>query len=87
MGTREDRCLRVRQNILKMVHKAKSGHPGGSLSAVELLVVLFEHMKHNPKNPKWEGRDRFVLSKGHASPVYYAVLAEYGYIPQVLFYS
>ena len=82
MGTREDKCLRVRQNILKMVHKAKSGHPGGSLSAVELLVVLFEHMKHNPKNPKWEGRDRFVLSKGHASPVYYAVLAEYGYIPQ-----
>lgn len=82
MGTREDRCLRVRQNILKMVHKAKSGHPGGSLSAVELLVVLFEHMKRNPKNPKWEGRDRFVLSKGHASPVYYAVLAEYGYIPQ-----
>ena len=49
MGTREDKCLRVRQNILKMVHKAKSGHPGGSLSAVELLVVLFEHMKHNPK--------------------------------------
>ena len=82
MGTREDKCLRVRQNILKMVHKAKSGHPGGSLSAVELLVVLFEHMKRNPKNPKWEGRDRFVLSKGHASPVYYAVLAEYGYIPQ-----
>ena len=82
MGTREDKCLRVRQNILKMVHKAKSGHPGGSLSAVELLVVLFEHMKHNSKNPKWEGRDRFVLSKGHASPVYYAVLAEYGYIPQ-----
>ena len=82
MGTREDRCLRVRQNILKMAHKAKSGHPGGSLSAVELLVVLFEHMKHNPKNPKWEGRDRFVLSKGHASPVYYAVLAEYEYIPQ-----
>lgn len=82
MGTREDKCLRVRQNILKMVHKAKSGHPGGSLSAVELLVVLFEHMKHNPKNPKWEGRDRFVLSKGHASPVYYAVLAEYGYFPQ-----
>jgi len=81
VGTREDKCLRVRQNILKMVHKAKSGHPGGSLSAVELLVVLFEHMKRNPKNPKWEGRDRFVLSKGHASPVYYAVLAEYGYIP------
>ena len=82
MGIREDRCLRVRQNILKMVHNAKSGHPGGSLSAVELLVVLFEYMRHNPKNPKQEDRDRFVLSKGHASPVYYAVLSEYGYIPQ-----
>jgi len=82
MGTREDICKRVRQNILKMVHNAKSGHPGGSLSSVELLVVLFEYMKHNPQNPKWEERDRFVLSKGHASPVYYAVLAEYGYILQ-----
>lgn len=80
MGTREVICNRVRQNILKMIHNAKSGHPGGSLSAVELLVVLFEYMSHNPKNPKWESRDRFVLSKGHASPVYYAVLAEYGYI-------
>jgi transketolase len=65
-----------------MVHNAKSGHLGGSLSSVELLVVLFEIMKHNPINPKWQERDRFVLSKGHASPVFYSVLAEYGYIPQ-----
>lgn len=82
MGTREDICKKVRQNILKMIHNVKSGHPGGSLSAVELLVVLFEYMSHNPENPKWEERDRFILSKGHSSPAYYAVLAEYGYIPK-----
>lgn len=81
MGSREEMCNRVRRNILKMVHNAKSGHIGGSLSSVELLVTLFEIMKKDSKNHKNENRDRFVLSKGHASPVYYAVLAEYGFIP------
>lgn len=81
MGSREEMCNRVRCNILKMVHNAKSGHIGGSLSSVELLVTLFEIMKKDSKNHKNENRDRFVLSKGHASPVYYAVLAEYGFIP------
>lgn len=82
MGSREEMCNRVRRNILKMVHNAKSGHIGGSLSSVELLVALFEIMKKDSKNPKNENRDRFVLSKGHASPVYYAVLAECGFIPR-----
>jgi len=63
-----------------MLYLAKSGHPGGSLSAVEAIVALyFHHMRHNPKNPKDPNRDRFVLSKGHAAPTLYAALAECGY--------
>lgn len=73
----------VRRNIIKSVTAAKSGHPGGSLSATDILVTLyFEIMKIDPKNPKWEERDRFVLSKGHAAPALYAVLAERGYFPK-----
>lgn len=66
-----------------MVGAAKSGHPGGSLSAVELLVSLYfgGHLRHDPKNPGWKERDRFILSKGHACPVLYAVMAESGYCP------
>lgn len=63
-----------------MTADASSGHPGGSLSAVEIMTALFfEKMNINPQEPKWEGRDRFVLSKGHAAPCYYAVLGERGY--------
>lgn len=70
----------VRQDIIKMLAESGSGHPGGSLSAVEILTALyFGEMKINPENPKWEDRDRFVLSKGHGAPVLYAVLAERGY--------
>ncbi|SHF77934.1 transketolase subunit A [Caldanaerobius fijiensis DSM 17918] len=73
----------VRRNIIKSVTAAKSGHPGGSLSATDILVTLyFEIMNIDPKNPKWEERDRFVLSKGHAAPALYAVLAERGYFPK-----
>lgn len=73
-------CTRVRKDILTETHAAGSGHPGGSLSAVEIMVALyFEKMKIDPKNPKDENRDRFVLSKGHAAPVLYAVLAERGF--------
>lgn len=65
-----------------MITTAKSGHPGGSLSAVEILVTLyFDVMRHDPKNPQWPDRDRFLLSKGHAAPVLYAVMAEAGYVP------
>jgi transketolase len=63
-----------------MIGAAKSGHPGGSLSAVEILVELyFDHMRIDPKNPTWKDRDRFILSKGHAAPVLYSVMAEAGY--------
>ncbi|MCH7952454.1 MAG: transketolase [Chloroflexi bacterium] len=71
----------VRRNIVRMTHAAKSGHPGGSLSSVEILTALyFRIMRHDPKNPSWPDRDRFVLSKGHATPLMYSVLAEAGYI-------
>jgi transketolase len=71
---------RVRREVIQMIGAAKSGHPGGSLSAVEILVELyFDYMRIDPKNPKWPDRDRFILSKGHAAPVLYAVMAELGY--------
>lgn len=71
---------KIRENIVTMIHSANSGHPGGSLSAVEILTALyFDEMNIDPKSPKKEDRDRFVLSKGHAAPVLYATLAEKGY--------
>ncbi|MDR1705509.1 MAG: transketolase [Clostridiales bacterium] len=72
----------IRMNILRCVFAAKSGHPGGSLSSADILAWLYEkELRHDPKNPGWEGRDRFVLSKGHAAPVLYAALAHFGYFP------
>lgn len=71
-----------RYHVIGMTHKAGSGHPGGSLSAAEIVNSLyFKVMKHDPKNPKWPDRDRFILSKGHAAPILYAALAESGYFP------
>src|SRR5215472_7816388 len=73
----------IRREIVEMITHAKSGHPGGSLSAVEILVTLFfDVMRHDPANPKWPDRDRFILSKGHAAPVLYSVLAECRYTPK-----
>ncbi len=73
----------VRKHIVEMVYSAQSGHPGGSLSSVEIMVSLFfNFLNIKPDNPDWEDRDRFVLSKGHASPVYYAILAEKGFFPK-----
>lgn len=73
----------VRRNILEMVTAAKSGHPGGSLSAVEIMTTLFfDTMNIDTNNPQMEDRDRFVLSKGHATPVLYGVLAEKGFFPR-----
>ncbi|MEG1284372.1 MAG: transketolase [Romboutsia sp.] len=70
----------IRKDIVSMIHGAKSGHPGGSLSAVEILTALyFDEMNVDSTNPKMEDRDRFVLSKGHAAPVLYATLAHKGY--------
>lgn len=73
----------IRVNIIKMLEKSKSGHPGGSLSAVEIFTALyFKEMRIDPDNPKWVDRDRFVLSKGHGTPVLYATLAERGFFPK-----
>lgn len=73
-------CREVRKDIIYMVYTAGSGHPGGSLSATELMVTLFFNiMHHNPDTPQDKDRDRFILSKGHASPAYYSVLAHAGY--------
>ncbi|HET8546551.1 MAG TPA: transketolase [Bryobacteraceae bacterium] len=73
-------CRRVRRDIVEMITAAKSGHPGGSLSAVEIMVtLLFDVARHDPSNPKWAGRDHVILSKGHAAPVLYSVMAEAGY--------
>jgi transketolase len=73
----------IRRDIITMITAAKSGHPGGSLSAVEIVTTLFfDVMKHDPANPKWADRDRFILSKGHACPVLYSAMAECGYTPK-----
>ena len=72
----------LRMDVVDSIHCARSGHPGGSLSAAEMLAVLyFREMDIDPEKPDWAGRDRFVLSKGHAAPVYYAALARRGYFP------
>jgi transketolase len=76
-------CRQMRRDIVEMVGAAGSGHPGGSLSAVEIVASLyFGVMRHDPARPDWPERDRFVLSKGHAAPVLYAALAEAGYLPR-----
>ncbi|MBN1280285.1 MAG: transketolase [Candidatus Thermoplasmatota archaeon] len=73
-------AVKIRKHIIEMLYRAKSGHPGGSLSAVEAIVTLyFHHMRHNPQDPNDPNRDRFILSKGHAAPTLYAALAESGY--------
>ncbi|MBP3318773.1 MAG: transketolase [Ruminiclostridium sp.] len=79
-------CRQLRQDVLEMIHAAGSGHPGGSLSAVEILTALyFNVMQVDPQNPNDPDRDRFILSKGHAAPILYAVLARKGYFdPAIL---
>src|SRR5260370_37638954 len=75
-------CKRVRREIVQIIGEAKSGHPGGSLSAVEILTTLyFDVMRHDPANSTGPDRDRFILSKGHAAPVLYCLMAETGYTP------
>jgi len=70
----------IRRDIIEMIHAAGSGHPGGSLSATDIVTALyFRVMRIDPQNPDWPDRDRFILSKGHACPVWYAALAERGY--------
>ena len=75
-------ACKVRMGVIESTHGAKAGHPGGSLSAAEVFTYLyFKEMNIDPKNPKWDGRDRFVLSKGHTAPGLYAALAERGFFP------
>lgn len=77
------KALEIRREIVTMVHRANSGHVGGSLGATEIVVALYYHiMKHRPADPVWEERDRFILSKGHCTPVIYAALADCGYFPR-----
>ena len=78
----EAMAKKLRRHIITMTGKAGSGHPGGSLSAVEIVTALyFGLLRHKPSDPKWTDRDRFILSKGHAAPLLYATLAECGYLP------
>jgi transketolase len=83
MAFLEETVRGIRKDIVKMIGKAASGHPGGSLSSAEILTLLyFEQMNVDEKNPRKEDRDRFVLSKGHAAPVLYATLAAKGFFPK-----
>ena len=76
----EEQAVQLRRDIVEMIHAAKAGHPGGSLSAVDMITALYFHvMRIDPQNPRWEDRDRFVLSKGHACPALYAALARRGF--------
>ncbi len=78
----EDKARKIRKHVLNMIYEAGSGHPGGALSCADTLTTLYFHtMHHNPLEPEWTDRDRFILSKGHAAPALYAVLAEAGYFP------
>lgn len=78
----EEKAKIIRKHVVNMIYEASSGHPGGSLSCVDILTTLYFHtMHHNPLDPEWVDRDRFILSKGHAAPTLYAILAEAGYFP------
>ncbi|MHB0878406.1 MAG: transketolase [Anaerolineae bacterium] len=82
IGELEERARQLRCDVVQMVHDAGSGHPGGSLSAAEIIAALyFEHLRIDPGKPDWPERDRFLLSKGHAAPVLYAALAHRGFFP------
>ena len=74
------KSIEARRHIIEMIYYAQSGHPGGSLSAIDIILTLYYNfMKHDPENPKWEGRDYFILSKGHVCPALYTVLVMTGY--------
>src|SRR3954451_6622949 len=79
----ESRAKESRKLILKMLAEAGSGHPGGSLSAIDIITTLyFNEMNHDPKNPQWADRDHFVLGKGHGVPALYTTLAAAGYFSE-----
>ncbi len=79
----ELKAKEIRRDIIEEIYQAKSGHPGGSLSIADILAVLyFDEMNIDENNPKWEDRDRLILSKGHSAPALYAALSERGYFPK-----
>lgn len=76
-------CKKFRMDLIELLHRIQTGHPGGSLSSTEILTTLYyEIMNIDPKNPEMEGRDRLILSKGHAAPMLYLIMAELGYFPK-----
>jgi len=78
-----EKARNLRIQVIKMIYNAKSGHPGGSLSAADIVTALyFHHLNVDPTRPHWSERDRFILSKGHAAPFLYAALAERGFFPE-----
>jgi transketolase len=78
----KEMAKKLRRHVITMIATAGSGHPGGSLSAADIITVLyFKLLRYRPENPQWPDRDRFILSKGHAAPILYAALAEAGYFP------
>ena len=78
----------LRKKVVTMVYEAQSGHPGGSLSAADFVTACyFREMNVDPKNPKWEDRDRFVLSKGHVCPIQYAALGTLGFFPEEVLHT
>ncbi|WP_328048044.1 transketolase [Neobacillus cucumis] len=84
----KQKAIEMRKTALTMIHKAQSGHPGGSLSAADVVTALyFKEMNIDPNNPQWEDRDRFVLSKGHVCPIQYSALALRGYVPYDTIYT
>ena len=79
----QEKANNIRKSIVSCVYAAGSGHPGGSLSAIDIITYLyFYRMRIDPSNPKWNDRDRFILSKGHCCPALYAALAEKGYFDE-----
>ena len=85
IGTEElkQQAKELRKTALTMIYEAQSGHPGGAFSAADLVTALyFREMNLDPNNPKWEDRDRFVLSKGHVCPIQYAALGTLGFFPE-----
>ncbi len=82
MAELKEMAKKLRRHVITMIATAVSGHPGGSLSAADIITALyFKVLRHNPQKPEWQDRDRLILSKGHAAPILYAALAESGYFP------
>ena len=83
VGELEEMARRCRVDIVKMTHAAKSGHPGGSLSAIDCMVAIYGTcLRFDTSNPDWEDRDRFIMSKGHASPAMYSILHQMGVLDE-----